>query len=47
MAVGEKDKWSGMFYHDVLALREGASKLTIFLKPIIANANITFIYKII
>lgn len=33
--------------HDVLALREGALKLTIFLKIIISNANITFIYKII
>ncbi|SKA74283.1 raffinose/stachyose/melibiose transport system substrate-binding protein [Clostridium sp. USBA 49] len=27
IAVGEKDKWPGMFYYDVLALREGGAKL--------------------
>ena len=27
MAVGEKDRWPGMFYYDVLALREGGNKL--------------------
>jgi raffinose/stachyose/melibiose transport system substrate-binding protein len=27
IAVGEKDKWPGMFYYDALALREGGSKL--------------------
>lgn len=28
MAVGEKDKWPGMFYYDALALREGGAKLS-------------------
>jgi raffinose/stachyose/melibiose transport system substrate-binding protein len=27
MAVGEKDKWPGMFYYDILALRQGGAKL--------------------
>jgi raffinose/stachyose/melibiose transport system substrate-binding protein len=27
LAVGEKDKWPGMFYYDILALREGGAKL--------------------
>jgi raffinose/stachyose/melibiose transport system substrate-binding protein len=27
MAVGEKDKWPGMFYYDALALRESGAKL--------------------
>ncbi|MDP4090495.1 MAG: extracellular solute-binding protein, partial [Bacillota bacterium] len=27
MAVGEKDKWPGMFYYDGLALRQGGAKL--------------------
>ena len=28
LAVGEKDKWPGMFYYDALALREGGAKLS-------------------
>ncbi|WP_139905438.1 extracellular solute-binding protein [Clostridium thermarum] len=28
MAVGEKDKWPGMFYYDILAMRAGGSKLS-------------------
>lgn len=28
MAVGEKDKWPGMFYYDALALRQGGAKLS-------------------
>lgn len=27
-AVGEKDKWPGMFYYDILAMRQGGSKLS-------------------
>ncbi|MCI1965779.1 MAG: extracellular solute-binding protein [Oscillospiraceae bacterium] len=27
MAVGEKDKWPGMWYYDMIALREGGSQL--------------------
>ena len=28
IAVGEKDRWPGMFYYDALALREGGAKLS-------------------
>lgn len=28
LAVGEKDKWPGMFYYDILAMRQGGSKLS-------------------
>jgi raffinose/stachyose/melibiose transport system substrate-binding protein len=28
MAVGEKDKWPGMFYYDILAMRQGGAKLS-------------------
>lgn len=28
MAVGEKDKWPGMFYYDILALRQGGAQLS-------------------